>query len=203
MNEDLFKLLLVDSLPRRIFEAARRRDFSSLANNPQLRELAEILIVRIYGDRLPGFEMDVRSEEFRDFPAELNPKMIRNLEDLVRTFCKQASGKHIKELLDSNKKAKQLNDSILAEEDKDHQIQLSQLQIQEKQITSFDEIKNIRASLDLKIPELLGRNYISFLTYVKNVYGFCLTADSILAKVGQLSKKKDKKLGSYEVNLFF
>lgn len=186
-------------MPRRTYEAARRRDFSQLSNEPQLKELAEILTSRTHGNYSSSSETEVKSAEIKEFPVEPNPKILKNFEDTIRIFCMQASGKHIKELLDPNKKPKQLTDSILAEEDKDHQFELSTQQVQEGQITSLGEIKNIRISLELKIPELLTRNHISFLTYVKNVHNFCLSADGILEKAKQLSTKKEKKFGSYEV----
>lgn len=202
MNAQLFRLVIVDPISRRVFEELRTKGTFNSVKEAQIIDLCAILNEHFLGNISHEMDFEMRkpapSKGLRKF---VDPKVIKNIEEVITDFCTQANLKNIKELTQFENSTK-LAKSILDESDKDKNNPFS-LEVRTDHLKNASHLRDLRNQLSYKIPELLTQHNIAYSTYIKNVHHFHLFSANILRKRAQLQKRKDKDMGYHEVGLLY
>jgi len=203
LNAELFRLEVVDPITRRVYEEIKKGTYNSSRDSQHTKDLCAIL--NEYFLKKISAESDPEPRKQNKFLKKfVDPKTVRNIEEVLAHFCTETNLRQIKGLTQFNDQMN-LSESVLliaaATRDRDNSMNNSnsQLQIEDGQkLVSFSDIKKLRNDLNLKIPQYLIQHNIGHSTYIKNVHNFCLFTANILGHRLQLQKKKNKDMGYHE-----
>jgi len=200
MNEELFRLALVQPLTREVYEDLRIERAIEVIKEQQMRELAMILSEQFLDnlsiDYEAANEAEVKDNDIKEVAMPLTPNEVKCFNEILQNFHEQTELKQIKLLTVLSTKIN-LSKSIRFGSEVDYQKQGSPLEPNKGQIKILPQIIELRNKLRFRIPELLMQHGVSILTYIKNVQNFYLFSSCVLDKVNQL-RKAPKSLGSFE-----
>lgn len=197
MNSELFKLVVVDPISRRIFEELKSKQTFTSIKEAQIIDLCAMLN-EYFLRKIPyDIDLELKRNYFQKAGKRVvDPSLIKNFNDVLANFCIKTSMKHIKELTEFENA--DLSEAILAEA---ATVQNNQNPIDPSivQIKTIEQVRELRNSLSFKIPEFLTMHDINYTTYIKNVHNFYVFSTDILDKRLQL-QKKERDLGYPEVS---
>ncbi len=197
MNKELLKMVVVDPISRRIFEELRTKSSFNSVKEAQMIDLCAILSEHFLGNINSEGENDVKKALSRGLKKYIDPKTIKNIEDVVANFCIRTNAKRVKEVTRFSEK--KLSDLILIEVDRDRNNHQIMIENRDNQIMSTFDIRELRNQLTFRIPQLLTQHNIGHITYIKNLHNFYIFSATILGRRLQLQKKKNKDMGYHEV----